>query len=537
MTSTSMSRWGVLALPSLQCPLPQPTLADDAKNMYDQVRREMPGLTPAAWRREAARRMGIDYNTFLAAWKSKKGTRVRPNPTPPPVGGTPKPPTPTPGPPKPPGVPGPGRVMTRDEARSLDRQVAKELGLKPGTAASRRAAAERAGMRYDDFLAAWKGEKPHIPTTPRPDPIPDPKPPTAPHVPDPPSGRVANNPSAITRYLEGKGWKKSTQTKERRTHTGQTYGGGVMDTEGFEVRAGFGSDVTVYYRPGFSSPEAARAAVAKLRNDLEAAGFRVTDGITPLQIRVSKAWSEPAPVRRVWDSNDAIIKSAATRKVPESNKLHGTALQEARDELEDQFRYSGSTAASEFKKMVHAAYDPVDRQYIVKNPNVIAYYRPAPYGNPVGTRQMYLGDSAMSSRATASQIGMERNRWFSQCQTHEHGSGLRATIAHEYGHFVDDIARRGGKMDEVINEMAKDMGLSKEDAYAWRYGHSDEVLNELGFSREGKLAVTNFISRYGSSNKFEAIAEVWAEYTKAGSKARPHIQKWGTMIQDILEDL
>lgn len=118
-------------------------------------------MTQAAWRREAARRTGVDYATFLKAWKKPtKGAGVAPSVKPPTLSlGSGRIPRPDP---KPPGVAGPGKVMAREEARDLDRKVAKELGLKPGTAASRKAAADQAGMRYDDFLATWKG-KPNKP--------------------------------------------------------------------------------------------------------------------------------------------------------------------------------------------------------------------------------------------------------------------------------------------------------------------------------------------------------------------------------------
>lgn len=40
--------------------------------MYKKKQKEMPGLTPAAWRKAAAQEMGVDYNTFLSLWKEAK---------------------------------------------------------------------------------------------------------------------------------------------------------------------------------------------------------------------------------------------------------------------------------------------------------------------------------------------------------------------------------------------------------------------------------------------------------------------------------
>lgn len=41
--------------------------------MYLKKKKEMPGLTPAAWRKAAAQEMGLDYDTYLALWKANKG--------------------------------------------------------------------------------------------------------------------------------------------------------------------------------------------------------------------------------------------------------------------------------------------------------------------------------------------------------------------------------------------------------------------------------------------------------------------------------
>ena len=41
--------------------------------MYLAMKKKMPGLTPAAWRKAAAHEMGLDYDTYLALWKANKG--------------------------------------------------------------------------------------------------------------------------------------------------------------------------------------------------------------------------------------------------------------------------------------------------------------------------------------------------------------------------------------------------------------------------------------------------------------------------------
>lgn len=61
--------------------------------MFKQVKKEMPGLQESAYRREAARRMGVDYDTYLAAWKKPGGVPKVPSPkaAKPPPGITPQP--------------------------------------------------------------------------------------------------------------------------------------------------------------------------------------------------------------------------------------------------------------------------------------------------------------------------------------------------------------------------------------------------------------------------------------------------------------
>lgn len=51
-------------MPDVVCAVPKAVTKRDAKQMYKQVRIEMPGLSPAAHKREAARRLGIDVDEF-----------------------------------------------------------------------------------------------------------------------------------------------------------------------------------------------------------------------------------------------------------------------------------------------------------------------------------------------------------------------------------------------------------------------------------------------------------------------------------------
>jgi hypothetical protein len=59
-----------------------------AKSVYNKMKADMPGATPAVWRKAAADYLGVDYKDYLLAWKQKPGS------------GAPKPPAPASLPPK-----------------------------------------------------------------------------------------------------------------------------------------------------------------------------------------------------------------------------------------------------------------------------------------------------------------------------------------------------------------------------------------------------------------------------------------------------
>lgn len=75
-----MSRWVAVELPDVLCPMPNTLTHDKARAEYKKVRSEMRGVTDSAIRRETARRMGLDYDTFLGAWKKPKSV-ARPSPS------------------------------------------------------------------------------------------------------------------------------------------------------------------------------------------------------------------------------------------------------------------------------------------------------------------------------------------------------------------------------------------------------------------------------------------------------------------------
>lgn len=76
--TTSMARWDVPELPNdAVCPIPQPIDYKSAKATYAQVRKDTNyKMSVDANRREAARRLGTDYDTFTAALLKQNVTAI-----------------------------------------------------------------------------------------------------------------------------------------------------------------------------------------------------------------------------------------------------------------------------------------------------------------------------------------------------------------------------------------------------------------------------------------------------------------------------
>jgi hypothetical protein len=394
------------------CPLPQALTHEDARDMHRKVRKEMPGLSDAAYRREAARRMGVDYDTYLDAWKKPKASGVTPKPTP-----------------DVPNVPaGPAPNMDRAAARAYERDYAKKNGLQPGSAASRRGAADELGMSYDDFLARWKGDAPAKPKAPRPEPIPRTTPPE----------KVADTPKPVDAPKADAGPTVSVPGIKRRLSADG------VNFDQVSVTQGPGGDVIVrVLAGGLPRGEALRVEAMTLRR-LVADGFDIRPGREEYQWIISPnqdiVWSDPGKVRKLYDVDGSEVQHTLSRGVESSDA--GAAIKDG---------------------------------------------------------------------------------------------GIANTFAHEFGHFVDDIVsvRSRKAYEKMLNVMAEDLQLDDASAVIFK-GRVEGSWKQSPVVRQ---RVINAVSRYGASSREEFFAEVWAEYTRAGDNARPHIKKWGSMIQDIAEGI
>lgn len=131
-----------------------------ARDMFKQVRKEMPGLQDSAYRREAARRLDMELKDYTKIWKNpgKIKVPIEPAPVLPPVNPIIRPPvTPMPKPPIAPNIPIPAPVekLTHEAARAEYNVLKKEM---PGAtdAEVRREAAKVFNVPYKEYLDAWK---------------------------------------------------------------------------------------------------------------------------------------------------------------------------------------------------------------------------------------------------------------------------------------------------------------------------------------------------------------------------------------------
>lgn len=275
--------------------------------MFNTVRKEMPALTQAAWRREAARRMGVDYDTFLKAWKKPTTKPV----VPPPVV-VPDPPIKLPDLKVEPPAPAPVNPPVTYETTRAQFKLVKKENPALTDAEARRIAAERMGVDYDTYLKAWKRQK-GGPATP---PTPSPQTPTVTPTIQKQGGTIKFNKTSIDRYLKGKGFKRSVKTKARYDHRGNLYGGGISETPGYQISTIAGDDSMVFidFRPGGMSPDEASRAVLNIMKALEDAGFKVEPGLTRMSLRVSQApqarkvvtaYDDPSPAWKVKTTDSA----------------------------------------------------------------------------------------------------------------------------------------------------------------------------------------------------------------------------------------
>lgn len=134
----------------------------------------------------------------------------------------------------------------------------------------------------------------------------------------------------------------------------------------------------------------------------------------------------------------------------------------------------------------------------------------------------------MHNKGDAVNYSMESG-WFTKG-----GQGIEQTIAHEMGHaFLTDFKMTPNQRKILANTLVEEFNLKNPyggDVPFWGVGQLDRVVQHPDNKKKLKSAV----SKYGTTNANELIAEVWAEYTM-NPRPRPKIKKLGDVLKGLIE--
>lgn len=112
---------------------------------------------------------------------------------------------------------------------------------------------------------------------------------------------------------------------------------------------------------------------------------------------------------------------------------------------------------------------------------------------------------------------------------------LRSTLAHEYGHHVHHTMRDLGwqSQRQLASTIRDQLGIQID---VDRIGSFDSMSAQIdaGVLR-AQDRVAEMVSGYGATSGNELLAEIWQEYSTAGSAARPHIREIGRQMQELAE--
>lgn len=177
------------------------------------------------------------------------------------------------------------------------------------------------------------------------------------------------------------------------------------------------------------------------------------------------------------------------------------------------------------------------------NSGVGAYYSPGI--RTITLHPRWVGDKAEFDKIERSFESARKTGWHS---TPHASSSLAGTTAHEYGHHVHFMMSNGPNVpgfvgagwgmpaqvaDRLLPVLSQELGVSLPRS--WKPGQTflESDFDQWVANRRHDLAVK--VSRYGAKSAAELMAEIWAEYTTAGPKARPYIRNIGEVIRQLAE--
>lgn len=143
-------------------------------------------------------------------------------------------------------------------------------------------------------------------------------------------------------------------------------------------------------------------------------------------------------------------------------------------------------------------------------------------------RIMFLHSSAFLPAAARTFEKEKSTNYISKCG--QQFDSLDNLIAHEYGHHVHDrwlMNAPAAVKKKAFQDLAAILGVP-----APLFFDNDSILR---WGTKHKMLISNTVSRYGSTNVLEMMAEAWAEYT-LGDPPRPLVKAMGELLQRLAEE-
>jgi hypothetical protein len=155
------------------------------------------------------------------------------------------------------------------------------------------------------------------------------------------------------------------------------------------------------------------------------------------------------------------------------------------------------------------------------NDGVVGIYSPA-------TSRVVLHERVFSEKY-AKVFAREVRTGFATPCGHGH-TAPQSVFSHEFGHHVHKFIDEAPRSERFAfwNNVGRELGLSPRPPSVLL-----EDVNKWISSNKG--LIRGSVSEYATSNSFELLAEIWQEYSTMGTRARPHIQRIGKMMQEMAE--
>lgn len=512
---------GVVALPSIMCPLPDAVDHNGARAAFAQAKKDYPGLTPAAHRREAARIMGVDYNTFLAAWKKPKaGAATEP-------------------------ITAVSTPTTATSIRKIAAPRPAQTGLKIDKAAGENPSRGWKVMRDGEHIGYVRRAEiteHHI-------------------VPG-------------TRYASGKSVRKRWKVKDAKGNDipgeFKTQGDALKHLDRKVPRTTSPKPPPVKRAP--ASPPPTPAANTGLSHTSARAAYneakKLNPNGTPAVWRKEAAqsmgidyktylkhWKKPGP-------GDALPATEPPKTPPLSKMPKGgpdeVRIQKQIDTLMEHARRGDRALQVRVGPQWERKLEDIFRVMAKNNPRAFLRIRRFKWEGDAGTngsfnmasweitmnhRLLTVEGRNAASRAQASRWHVPRKN------THTHTEAGHGTMTHEMGHVIHSMLSHDQEV-ELYNRIAGIIGVDPPVAlYTGRnltvvtarmqeyragleldYWFNNTFLKEIDPWDFG----VDHLSQYGTANRMEILAEIYAEYKTQGDKARQLAREVGKMMEDFI---